>query len=191
MKNITVDLGDIFCYNSPHLIGKAIKWAEKGYSEASSKVSHCGLFVNEGSLQNVNVVEALFPQGVTYRRFWNAYADNLKNVYILHSLNLTSRERLKISNYAISNVGEPYGVLKLLPHLADGVLAKLLHRRDFQFFRAACKIDTFPICSYLVARAYDVVGKDFGIKFSFATPDDIMDFAEGNSDKFEIVQIKV
>lgn len=187
---IQVDWGDIFCYNSKNLIGKIVKWAEKGYSEAPSKVSHCGIFVNDGSLKNVNIIEALFPKGVTYRRFWNAYQYDLSRVYVLRALNLSNEERLKIVKYAVSEVGYPYGTFKLVPHLVDGILAKIFHKRDLQFFRAMCKIDTFPICSYLVAKAYDTIDKNFGLKASYATPDDILDFAENNPDKFEIIKIK-
>lgn len=187
---VKVEIGDILGYSGGGFLGKTIKWFEKGYHETPSVLSHCGLFVNDGSIKNVNVIEAIFPTGVLYRRFWTHYADDLHKCYLIKPMNLTTQERLALSKIAFQYVGHPYGTLKIIPHAIDGLLAKILHKRDITLFRNLCKVDTFPICSYLVAKAYSTFDLDFGIKGSMATPDDIWDFAINNPDKYKIYELK-
>ena len=187
---IQIEIGDILGYSGMGILGKTIKWFEKGYHETPSVLSHCGLFANEGSPKNVNIIEALFPKGVTYRRFWHASKDDLPYCYILKPLNLNIKLRLLVIRVSMQYVGDPYGTLKIIPHALDGLMAKAFRKRDFRLFRTLCKIDTFPICSYLVAKSYAILDLDFGIQGSMATPDDIWDFALQNPDKYEIIQIK-
>lgn len=181
--------GDIFCYNSKSSIGKIIKWAEQGYSEAPSIVAHTGIFVDDGELTEVNVIEALFPKGVVERPFWENYKDTLDRVYVLKPKNICKNKRDIIVNYCKNQVGKPYGTLKLLPHLADGVIAKVLHKRDVRFFRKLIGKNNFPICSFLVANAYAQVGLDFGITSNMATPDDILDFALSHPQKYSVTKL--
>lgn len=188
-RNIKIKKGDILGYAGGSWISKVVRWFEKGYNEKPSFLSHCGIFISDtNDLSNALVIEALMPAGVVVRGFLNSYKDDLKNCYILRPKNISQEQRETIVRTAKLFLGDKYGVAKIIPHAIDGLLAKVLRKRDFRFFRNLCQIDDFPICSYLVARSYAEADLDFGIKYSFATPDDIWDFAETNKDKYSIIK---
>lgn len=181
-----IDKGDILCYSGSNLIAKSIKWFTEGYKETKTIISHCGLFANSDDLKKVDIIEALFPKGVVKRNFITHYKDDLNNCYILKPLNITEQQREKIIENASKYLGHPYGILKLLPQAMDGLIGKVIRKRNVILFKKLCFIKTLPICSTLVAMAYKSIGLDFGIKDQYASPDDIWDFAVNNPNKYKI-----
>lgn len=181
-----INKADILCYSGNNFIAKSIKWFTEGYKETPTIISHCGLFANSGDLEQVDIIEALFPKGVVKRNFMKNYKNDLENCYILTPLNINISQRDKIVESATTYLNHPYGTLKLIPHAFDGLLGKIIKKRNVVFFKRLCFVKTLPICSSLVAIAYKSVGLDFGIKEQYATPDDIWDFAVNNTDKYKI-----
>ena len=188
ISEVQIELGDILGYHNPKWLGRAIQWATTGWHEKPSVLSHCGVFVNMGALENVNIVEALVPQGVTYRKFIDGY-ENGENCYILKPLNLNDIHRALIANYAYKQINKPYGYFKILGQLIDGTIAKIARVKDVFWFRRIFNSEHFPICSYLVAHAYEEAGLDFGESDNYTNPDEIYDWAEVHPDKYEIIKI--
>lgn len=186
---VFVELGDILCYSSKGLIGKAIKYFTRGYRETPTDITHCGIFVNEGGIKNVNIVEAIAGKGVTYRQFFSAYKDDLSNCFVLKPFNLTHSQRMTITKEAFKYIGSPYGYMKIAVQAVDGTLAKLLKKKRIVFAERIFTSEKFPICSFLVAHCYKAVGLDFGLKDDYATPDDIWDFACNNPKLYEIIRL--
>ncbi len=86
---------------------------------------------------------------------------------------LGERQIERITDFALKHVNDRYGWWKLGAHLADRVLfsgdkriSRLLH------------VDSRPICSYLVARAFDAVGVNFGMRAVSADPDEMLDWVQ-------------
>lgn len=186
---IQVNLGDILGYHNPGRLGRLIQWATRAWREAPSVLSHCGVFVNEGSLQNVHVVESLVPFGIKYRRFAEAY-ERGENCYILKPLNITFENRLEIVNHAYESIGKPYGYGKAIAGGLDGLLSRIFYlHREPVFFRRLFINEVFEDCSVLVADCYDKAGLNYGLRDSFVLPDDIWDYALEHPEKYEIIKI--
>jgi hypothetical protein len=55
------------------------------------------------------------------------------------------------------------------------------------FFRRLGRVKRYPICSFLVADAYQAYGYDFGVSVYAAQPDDIWDYVTENPDIYEVI----
>jgi len=87
-------------------------------------------------------------------------------------------ERETIVRKAQTYVGRPYGVGQLIFHFLDWLLLGA-----YVFRRLGS--DKYPICSWVVAHAYAVVGKYFGQPPGAADPDHIWDFVVAKPDKYQ------
>ena len=78
-------------------------------------------------------------------------------------------------------VGRSYGWLKIVAHGLD----RLIGGR--YLFRRLAMVDNYPICSWVVAYAFDDIGKDFGLPPNTADPDHIWDYCveHDTSQQFE------
>ena len=83
---------------------------------------------------------------------------------------------------AREQVGKTYGFLKILGHFLDWLLL------GAYIFRRLTQNGDYPICSWLVAHAFDKAGKTFGVHPGAATPDDIWDFVVDNPDKYKRIR---
>ena len=103
-------------------------------------------------------------------------------VAVFRPLNLVEAERGTIVEAAENYVGRDYGWFQLIGHGLDWVL------QGAYVFRRLTGSDRYPICSWLVAHSFAKVGKYFGVPPAAASPDDICDFAERNTDRYERVR---
>ena len=55
------------------------------------------------------------------------------------------------------------------------------------FFRRLILAKDYPICSWVVAWAYQKAGRDFGVPAAAADPDDIWDYVTRHPDEYEEV----
>ena len=163
--------GDIFFTHGEGALSKMIRWFSRSPGEAKTQTNHVGIVVDPGSLENAGVVEALSK--VRYGTLPARYHGKQDKVCVWRPMNLSRKERRAIEAKAKTYIGRDYGWLKLG-----------LHALGLQRF---AKLDRWPICSYLVGKAYGVVGKEFGRDGNELTPDDILDFCQANPDKYQEV----
>jgi hypothetical protein len=167
--------GDIVLTRSLSPAGMIIRYFERARGQAQAQVNHCGVMVD-----TVTIVEALAT--VQRRDVRAVYGPPCANpVAIYRPLNLTEAERVAIVAKAASYVGKRYGVLKIVTHLADWCLG------GRYLFRRLAGLTDYPICSWVVAYAYQVAGKSFGVDPGGASPADIWDFVTTRSDLYEQV----
>ena len=171
-----VQAGDVFFTKSESTLAELIRWAEKDPGEEKSWANHVGVVVKDGVLipgddadNLAMVVEAL--QRVKHHTFWGHYKDKQVVVEVFRRANLTPLELGRVCEYAKKQTGNKYGWWKLLFHgldrwLFDGkkTLSRLL------------LIDKRPICSYLVAKAYNLIRIDFGGRPQAMDPDEMHDW---------------
>jgi hypothetical protein len=170
--------GDVFLTRGHGFLSKAIRFCTRGIGEKRSKVNHVGVVVVGGNLEICIVVEALTK--VKRHRLLKQYGPPKKDgVAIYRPTNLTEEEIAKVVATANEMVDQSYGYLKILAHLLDWLLFGIY------FFRWFGRNGKYPICSWLVAYAFEQAGKHFGVKTGMASPDDIWDFIEENPDKYE------
>jgi hypothetical protein len=166
---------DIILTSSPGILGSLIKYFQKENNESPSKVSHCGIMVDD-----TNIVEALAH--VMKRSVKGGYGSkSSSSLSVFRPLNLSENEKQVILTKAASYVGRTYGYFKIAMHSLDWATG------GHYLFRRIAGMDKYPICSWVVAHAYGAAGKDFGVAAGAAQPDDIWDFVTTNLDKYECV----
>lgn len=168
--------GDILLVRSSGWVGGVIRRLTRNGRERETMVNHAGIFVSENM-----VVEAL-TTGVVRRHvveMLSAYEGHQVAVY--RPRNVPQPVLDAIRARAELDVGRPYGFLKIATHALDWCLG------GCYFFRRLTQADRFPICSWIVAKAYSYAGLEFGVPAGAASPDDIWDFVTSNPDKYEVV----
>ncbi len=150
--------GDIVLFRSEGFIAKLIRWSTRDKDEAKTVVNHVGIMVSD-----TEIVES------KSRTIRHPFA-NTPQCWIFR-MQLSAGEREIVSIVANKYVGASYGWLKIVAHAADHLLFS-----DHYVARRLCRMDNYPICSWVVAYAYDAVGRRFGIPPNMATPDDIWDY---------------
>jgi hypothetical protein len=166
---------DIVLTRSETFVGKAIRFLTRRIGEPRSKVNHVGIMVSPAL-----IVEAL--RTVERRPLAAAYGPPAsQSIAVYRPLNLTGEEVVRVLLKANEYVGRKYGYLKIAAHALDWVL------QGAYVFRRIAGMDRYPICSWVVAKAYAAAGKDFGVAAGAATPDDIWDFVTSHPDKYECV----
>lgn len=164
---------DIFFTRAPGWVARAIRWRTRRRGEGVTEVNHVGIVVAPGSFYSAEVVEALV-RGARRGQLGEHYAGAADELTVFRPLNLTPRDREIIVARALLYGGRRYGVGKILAHLVG---IPWLGRSD-----------RWPICSFLVARAYSAAGYDFGVAPCSASPDDIFDFCASRPDRYALVR---
>jgi hypothetical protein len=173
--------GDVFLTRGKDFLSRAIRFFTRTIGEKRTKVNHVGIVVEEGTLRNAVVIEALSK--VKRHRLWDRYGPPRKDsVAAYRAMNLTKEEIGIIVSEADSQVGKRYGYLKILAHLADWVLL------GAYVFRRVARNGKYPICSWLVAHAFAKTGKNFGVQPGAASPDDIWDFIQKYPQIYELIR---
>lgn len=170
---------DVFFTQSGTWMSKAIRWAEREPGEAKSTASHVGAIVTAGTIRQVVCVEALHK--VRRHKLSKKYGGKSGKVCIWRPRNVREIDQVRILEGLEKRVGQRYGYAKIGLHLAR----KVTGRRKWLNFSF---LDSFPICSYLVAIEFERRGYDFGVKARKANPDDMLDFMMMNPDKWECVR---
>jgi hypothetical protein len=159
------------------LLGFGIRWATQEKGEEKTIANHVGCIVRPGTALNAFLVEALWT--VKNHSFWDKY-HGVGTVAVYRSINLTYTQRVTIHRYLLDHVGEKYGWWKILFHLGYKLTGK-------RAFLEPLFIDDRPICHYLIAKAYEAAGLDFGSPARLLDPDEVMDFCRDNPDKYELI----
>ncbi len=175
---IALEPGDIFLTRGCGFISKAIRYITRSIGEKRTKVNHVGIIVQRGDIKTAIGVEALSK--VMRHTLWFQYGPPKKDlVSVYRATNLTAGQVKDIVAEAEKHVGKKYGTYMIIAHFFDWLLLGIY------FFRRMILGNKYPICSWVVADAFAKVGKGFGVKVGMATPDDIWDFIEKNSDKYK------
>ena len=182
---ILLESGDIFLTRGCGFFSWAIRFVTRSIGEKRTKVNHVGIVVQRGDIKTAIVVEA--QSKVVRHKLWTRYGPSKKDlVAVYRATNLAAEQVKDIVAEAEKQVGKKYGFLMIAAHLKDWLFLGIY------FFRRIIPGNKYPICSWVVADAFAKVDKDFGVEVGMATPDDIWDFIEKNTDKYkEIYSLKL
>lgn len=178
--------GDIVLTRGTSILSQLIRLASRGLRgfglEQRTKANHVGLVVRGAStFQQAVIVEALHT--VKRHALGVQYGGRQTEVAIYRPINLTPMQVNRVVEEAERYVGRRYGYLKIAAHALDTVLL------GAYAFRRLARMDRYPICSWLVAYAYERgAGKDFGVPPYTAQPDDISDFCEAHPEAYNLVR---
>jgi len=168
--------GDIFLTRGRGFVSRAIRFFTRHIGESRTKVNHVGLVVQGGSLREAVVVEAL--RTVQRHRLVDEYGGERDEVAIYRPVRLNVQQLHLVVTVANGYVGRRYGYGKIALHVLDWAL------QGAYVFRRLGNMDDYPICSWLVARAYGAVSVHFGVAPGAATPDDIWDYVSRHPEEF-------
>ena len=210
-----LETGDLVFFSDGSWLSRAIGWFTRSKGESATKATHIGYVLEEidawhavcyataawnkvtgddtvslpprESFKGPYICEALWtvkiqplpPRLVTgHRELWRCN-------------DINQGGRLHLAGKAGDYYGRRYGWWKNAAQAGDGLLGKLFGGRPY-IFRRLCRMDEYPICSWLVAHAFAEcsVGPHlvqrggrhieeseyyFGIEPNAASPDDIHD----------------
>jgi len=162
------------------VLGQLIRELERGPFEEKSIVEHCGIITKPGTVAQAKITECL-ARGTVERNVLVYCGPDVSGA-IYRRKNLTPALANIITIKALNYVGRHYGYLKLLCHAADYFLG------GRYVFRKLCRMDNYPICSWLVAHSFAAAGIWFdGVDADYVQPDDIWDEVQG--DEWECVGV--
>jgi len=166
---------DLIFERSRSVLGKLIRWAERARGEEPAWPNHVAGFVSTAS-----VCEALTRVKV---RPWSEFVSEADAAEVWRHVGLTPNQRIDIAQKALSYKGRKYGGLKLFAHLGDAFIGKLFGRAPY-LFRRLCRLDRYPICSWLWAWSYARIigGEPFGVPSAQASPDNMHDHVRNSPD---------
>jgi len=179
MTRLDLKPGDIYLTKGTSLISRGIRYFSTSHGEARTEANHVGLVTAAGTEKSATIVEALTR---VKRRRMSAYSNSTSNqVAIYRPINVTPEQIETIVARAEQYVGDKYGYLKIVAHLADWCLG------GRYVFRRIAAMDNYPICSWVVSQSYADAGLNFGVPAGAASPDDIMDFCTSHPEKYMTV----
>jgi hypothetical protein len=167
--------GDIFLTKGDSFVSRAIRFLTRDKGESRTEVNHVGIVVAMGTQETAFIVEALTK---VKRRLMLSYCNSKSTEVAIFRPALSDGEISRIVARANGYVGRDYGYIKLLAHFIDWCLGGIY------LARRIARMDNYPICSWVVAYAYDEVGLDFGVPPEVASPDDIWDYCVAHPEYF-------
>ena len=171
MSDIQLLPGDIVCTRGDSWISRIIRLFTRTYGEAPTRVNHCELVVNGGTLEDAEVVSA-DRHGVAIRTILPYHAGQWLTVWRPGPSSVLYAKRAAVS--ALSVIGEKYPVWRLVAHALDWIIG-LGGAVDVYLFRRFMRSSVVMECSYLVAWAYEP-WLSFGRPVPEISPDDIDDY---------------
>ena len=143
--------GDVILTRGRSWISRAIRLMTRERSEPPTVVNHAGMVVKAAATwASCEVVEAL-GAGVTRRKLGDGYNLQRDRVQVWRYCGPSEGLAFAAAKLAERRVGQRYGYVKLLLHAGDW----LVTRGRFKLFRRLGRVDRWPICSYLVAVAFE------------------------------------
>jgi len=178
---LQLEPADILLARRRSFISRGIRFFTQSIGEPRSEVSHAGIVVKGGTIEQAEIVEA--AGRAKKRHLLPRYGKRSKaEVAFYRPLNLSPEQQRAIVLAAEAYVGREYSYFKILLHLLDWVL------QGAYFFRRLGGIDDYPICSWVVAKAYAKAGKTFGVAPGAASPDDLWDFVTRHPHRYMMVR---
>jgi hypothetical protein len=170
--------GDVVLTRGKGWVSGAIRFFTRGLGESRTKVNHVGIVTWGGRIGSALLTEALSK--VVTRPLWSAYAGR-GEVAIYRRRHTPIEDRRSVARKAEGYVGKRYGYLKIAAHTLDYALL------GANVFRRLCRMENYPICSWLAARAWAEVGVAFGVEYAECSPDHVWDYVNGHPEEWEAV----
>lgn len=192
---LTARPGDVGFTRGVGWLQNAIRDATRSRGEPPSVVNHTLLFTSSGLVaplepgiavpesDQARCVEALWH--VEHRHWWKAHHGDVgSTIYVYRPLFLDEEAAARVVRLALRHEGQRYGWWKLLFQLADHVAPW-----DDKKLSRLLRVDSRPICSYLVADSFAEAGwpQAFGTEVppQAQDPDDQWDYCKLTANGYE------
>ena len=177
-----IEQGDILCVHGQGWLSEGILKAEYGDHVPLIAASHVGIFIAGQDTRSPIVIEAL--NRVRTNVLSQSISDAV-HAYALHDRSLDAGQRLRILTKACTYSADDYGYIDLLAQWCDARNGSTWWTNKLGGY-----LGRHPICSYVVASAYEEIGLNFGITSASCKPSDILDFALKHPEIYDLITIK-
>ena len=180
--NALLEPGDIFFTRGQGLFARLIRRFTRTVGEERTKVNHVGLVVGGGWIETAVVIEALSK--VKRHQMARYVRKQTTEVAIYRPKDLTEEQLAIAVAKAEEYKDQKYGWVKIVAHFLDWTL------QGAYVFRRFTRDDQYPICSWVVAYAFEKARREyFDINPGRADPDDIWDcVTDTTTGRFEEVR---
>ena len=179
--------GDIISFaGRGDAVSRATRWLTRTTGESATYAVHTAQFLDAGHYLEMNLVTKIRPTAAIFtprgaQKMWR------RGFTVWRCRALTPAQRAAISRHARAYLGAKFGWAKLLTHLLDGLINKVVGRNVF-FFRRLNHDQRYPLCSWITAFSYDrALHYRFGVPPEWADPDQIDDWVKMHPDEWERV----
>lgn len=155
--------GDLVFFKTFTWLGKVIRKLTQSSGESKTEANHVGIMADSIDLIEADITVIKHPLS-------DYFGQNMM-ICIYRNTVFTIDERIRVVEKAESYIGRKYGVLKILAHMGDYFIG------NRYFFRKMCKMDNYPICSWVTGWSYfkALQYRFNGLHPQFQTPDDQLD----------------
>lgn len=183
MNDYNPEPADLIFFKSRSLLGRLIRYFSTTPGEEKTFPNHVGGFSDPH-----NIIEALFK---TIKRPFNVNDEKDRMEIYRYRGPIPFEDLNVVVDKADDYIGRTYGFGKLITHMLDAIIVKIIKKEVF-FFRKINHLDRYPICSWVWAFAYYIASGghiNFGVPPEYATPDDMHDHVK-LSDEWDLVYKK-
>lgn len=179
--------GDTFFTHGSGGLSRLIRMATRDPKEAKTWANHSGGIVSDGYVVPMfdytdPAAKAIEALGKVEKNAWfhrHKHEDGY-SIAVFRHRTATPEMLNRRCRYLETHVGDSYGWWKLGFHLADRVLFKGKKRLS-----SLLRLEDSPICSFLEAKSWSLIGIDFGMPAEAADPDEMMDWCEAHPETWE------
>ena len=162
----------IFLASMGDLPGHLGQWIAQSRGEQPTYAVHTAQFLDAG-----NILEMDY-QAKT--RDLDELLKSGRGFEVWRRRGLTAGQKQALTRKALVYLGMKFGWAKLVTHVLDGLINKIVRKQIF-FFRGLNHSDHYPICSWITAFAYDrALHYRFGVPPECADPDQMHDWVKAH-----------
>lgn len=172
--------GDVvFLASRGDLPGRLGSWIAQSRGEDPTYAVHTAQFIDPGTLLEMDFL--------TEKRKLSHLLSSRRGFEVWRLRGLTAEQRETLTQKALVYFGMKFGWGKLVTHVLDGLINKIV-RKEIFFFRRLNHSDRYPICSWITAFAYErALHYRFGVPPQCADPDQMHDWVEANPKEWTLI----
>jgi hypothetical protein len=160
----------IFLASRGDLPGRLGSWIAQSRGEDSTYAVHTAQFLDASTIMEMDFL--------TETRDLGHLLKGRRGFEVWRRQGLTAEQRQALTLKALVYSGTKFGWGKLVTHVLDGLINKILRREVF-LFRRLNHGDRYPICSWITAFAYErALHYRFGVPPEYADPDQMHDWVK-------------
>jgi hypothetical protein len=169
----------IFLASKGDLPGRLGKWIAQSRGEQPTYAVHTAQFLNAGTILEMDFL--------TETRELIHLLESGRGFEVWRRRGLRAGQRQALTRKALVYSGTKFGWGKLATHVLDGLINKIVRKEAF-FFRRLNHSDSYPICSWITAFAYErALHYSFGVPPECADPDQMHDWVKAHPGEWTLI----
>lgn len=164
--------------------GIASRWVMRIPGESPTYAVHTAQFVDADRYLELDLVGKLRATEEILKKRQARDTWRGKGFEVWRCRSLTVEQQEAVTQQALAYLGTRFGMAKVVTHLLDGLLSKVVRKEVF-FFRRLNHDQRYSICSWITAFSYDrALHYRFGVPPECADPDEIDDWVSSHPDEW-------